>query len=89
MLVQQTKLDNVTGLAACASRRISPTLFLFLLSGAFTRLISLATVPALDLGAKRRRSPRSIIGNEVRHDETVTRGEQFMSTQKQLSEGVD
>ena len=43
MLVQQTKLDNITGLAAYVSRRISLTLFMFVLFGAFTSLILLPT----------------------------------------------
>jgi hypothetical protein len=49
MLVQQTKLENVTGLAAYVSRRISLTLFMLVLFGAFTSLISLVTVPPIGI----------------------------------------
>jgi hypothetical protein len=49
MLMQQTKLDNVTGLAAYVSRRISLTLFMFVLFGAFFSLISLVTFPPMGL----------------------------------------
>jgi hypothetical protein len=45
MLVQQTKLDNVTGLAAFVSRRISLTLFMFVLFGVSATLISLVIAP--------------------------------------------
>ena len=47
MLVQQTKLENITGLAAYVSRRISLTLFMFVLFGAFASLISLVTFPPM------------------------------------------
>jgi hypothetical protein len=49
MLVQQTKLDNVTGLAAYVSRRVSLTLFMLVLFGAFASLISLVTVPPMGI----------------------------------------
>ena len=49
MLVQQTKLENVTGLAAYVSRRISLTLFMLVLFGAFTSLISLVTFPPMGI----------------------------------------
>jgi len=49
MLVQQTKLESVTGLAAYVSRRISLTLFMFVLFGGFTSLISLVTFPPMGL----------------------------------------
>lgn len=49
MLIQQTKLDNVTGLAAYVSRRMSLTLLLLVLFGAFLTLISLVTFNILFL----------------------------------------
>ena len=49
MLVQQTKLENVTGLAPYVSRRISLTLFMLVLFGAFTSLISLVTFPPIGI----------------------------------------
>jgi hypothetical protein len=49
MLVQQTKLENVTGLAAYVSRRISLTLFMLVLFGAFSSLISLVTFPPMGI----------------------------------------
>lgn len=48
-LAEQTKLENVTGLAAYVSRRISLTLFMFVLFGAFASLTSLVTFPPMGL----------------------------------------
>ena len=49
MLVQQTKLENITGLAAYVSRRLSLTLFLLVCFGAFASLISIVTFPPMGL----------------------------------------
>jgi hypothetical protein len=72
MLVQQTKLENVTGLAAYVSRRISLTLFMFVLFGAFASLNTLTTAPTLGvlLGVLTAAGIVALIGGAARRGTT-------------------